>query len=1140
MVKTALNPQQPSRILPIMELLFSKPEFISIAYSCLDGGREYDLFAHALLEFAEDKGKTLAVLRNVLLSEFQANVGTPTAIMRGNSATSRIMGIYCRTEGAGFLQKLLTDIVKTVVKDDVNFEIQREMLSSDEEHDANLKALLQCAEYVLKTITSPDAVAMMPRSIKALASFIEEFAAEFSEENKQALVGGFVMLRLINPCILAPDSYGICDCTPDMKGRRNLILLCKIIQGISNKRLFNEEWMLDCNSFMEAHMNDLDDFFKQVVKDEQPVEGQKPFADLLQSEVCEQNAYALSFNSYEFINWMLLEYKEALLEGLEGYLARKGITPETLQLVELVNDYEELPLDTSKMELFISGLCPYSRAVWLFCLANKLDITYHKLDLFTHDHGVDMLYKKFEKLSQLKQVPVLVDGEMVIHESCAIVAYLCNKFLLPSNWFPKAPMQAEMLVYQYLEWTQVNFQIPLARLWKEVQHPKSDGSNLRLENFPDLVTAVAQLDEMYPNAGRMLQDIKRGAKAPAEVEKENNVLTTKYMFGESASFVDTIVVTMLSFAQVLQGFTVSSYKNLTRVVQNFLSDHKKDWMTINHEFEGLINYIITVTTTNSMPKVNASFCFQQIPSTVFELLLDPENDIFLVLASKTISNKGNAKVKQGLKKTLDSSGGADGSGDDVPYVVSLDIGGNFNVLGREGTNLLLVAGSKILQKSRMRHWESGIYSTELFDIKPHASGHSIMELTQLNFPIDSQKELEDMWVNMWKKLNGTRVGTVSQLVYFKGKSPSQAYISLSDWRVFSKMTKSKIKEEAGGWLSLFSGKVSVKVEKLQPHAYIKQTWRSSDWIDDHVANLSLDIEPFDTNSSRVRLTMDCVPFDKIVSTAAFWKTSVWKKFGAVLVEDIEQTVYFPQPVDDVYRMWLDESTMSSRLKTKCNIEKGVGGIFSPYGIKCIFTQLSKNKSICFTYAQKDWPTGHQSMVELAFEAINLGPDTETTQLTLKHQNVPSKFVAVTYDSWMTDFWVKLSAVQTKDISGSVILRSIGPEALYYTLLNSSKLSGLTASSCSIIPEMGTNYHMYNKSIKGQVVELVPFSKIVLSMRDFEWPYSHLSTFTVQLGEMDGGRGVLFCYTQTHVPVQAALDCAQKWDTFLKKLASDFK
>ena len=38
------------------------------------------------------------------------------------------------------------------------------------------------------------------------------------------------MLRLINPSILAPDSYGICDCAPDMKGRRNLIILCKIIQ----------------------------------------------------------------------------------------------------------------------------------------------------------------------------------------------------------------------------------------------------------------------------------------------------------------------------------------------------------------------------------------------------------------------------------------------------------------------------------------------------------------------------------------------------------------------------------------------------------------------------------------------------------------------------------------------------------------------------------------------------------------------------------------------------------------------------------------------------------------------------------------------------------------------------------------------
>lgn len=48
------------------------------------------------------------------------------------------------------------------------------MLSSDEEHDTNLHALLQCAEFVLKAITSPDAVAMMPHPIKFVSRCLGE------------------------------------------------------------------------------------------------------------------------------------------------------------------------------------------------------------------------------------------------------------------------------------------------------------------------------------------------------------------------------------------------------------------------------------------------------------------------------------------------------------------------------------------------------------------------------------------------------------------------------------------------------------------------------------------------------------------------------------------------------------------------------------------------------------------------------------------------------------------------------------------------------------------------------------------------------------------------------------------------------
>lgn len=69
--------------------------FITTFYSVLEGGSEYDLFAKAILSYAKAKGKTMDILQNVVISEFEANIGTPTSIMRGNTAASRILGLFC-------------------------------------------------------------------------------------------------------------------------------------------------------------------------------------------------------------------------------------------------------------------------------------------------------------------------------------------------------------------------------------------------------------------------------------------------------------------------------------------------------------------------------------------------------------------------------------------------------------------------------------------------------------------------------------------------------------------------------------------------------------------------------------------------------------------------------------------------------------------------------------------------------------------------------------------------------------------------------------------------------------------------------------------------------------------------------------
>ena len=79
------------------------------------------------------------------------------------------------------------------------------------------------------------------------------------------------------------------------------------------------------------------------------------------------------------------------------------------------------------------------------------------------------------------------------------------------------------------------------------------------------------------------------------------------------------------------------------------------------------------------------------------MILDPENDIFMFLASKTISTKTNAKVKKGLKALSNDQEPIEEVKEKVPYVISLEVGGRFNIQRREGRNLVLVPGRLIVQ-----------------------------------------------------------------------------------------------------------------------------------------------------------------------------------------------------------------------------------------------------------------------------------------------------------------------------------------------------------------------------------------------------------------------------------------------------------
>jgi hypothetical protein len=58
---------------------------------------DYDRFSKALISCTLPAKTTLPLLRDVIRAEFEKNKTTPGAIMRGNTAATKLMGLYCRT-----------------------------------------------------------------------------------------------------------------------------------------------------------------------------------------------------------------------------------------------------------------------------------------------------------------------------------------------------------------------------------------------------------------------------------------------------------------------------------------------------------------------------------------------------------------------------------------------------------------------------------------------------------------------------------------------------------------------------------------------------------------------------------------------------------------------------------------------------------------------------------------------------------------------------------------------------------------------------------------------------------------------------------------------------------------------------------
>lgn len=169
------------------------------------------------------------------------------AILRGHSLATKVVDALSQhTPNEFYLKPLLKDAVQEIIANpEESYEIDPEKIQGEhtaeeleELLNSNLQCLLKGTQLVLDQMFSQ--IDTIPYELRVTVYHIYLVAEEFHLE-PLPYVGGFVILRFLNPFIVMPDQKGIIDNMLKPDQRRKLMLVSKLLQNVSNEVEFGEK-----------------------------------------------------------------------------------------------------------------------------------------------------------------------------------------------------------------------------------------------------------------------------------------------------------------------------------------------------------------------------------------------------------------------------------------------------------------------------------------------------------------------------------------------------------------------------------------------------------------------------------------------------------------------------------------------------------------------------------------------------------------------------------------------------------------------------------------------------------------------------------------------------------------------------------
>ncbi|KAL4660335.1 glutathione S-transferase theta-1-like [Arapaima gigas] len=149
------------------------------------------------------------------------------------------------------------------------------------------------------------------------------------------------------------------------------------------------------------------------------------------------------------------------------------------------------------VELFLDLFSQPCRSVFLFAKANNIPFEFKKVELTAGEQYGD----EFGKISILRKVPVMRDGNFILTESIAILMYMVQKFTTPDHWYP-ADLEKRARVDEYLSWQHTAIRLHGSKVfWFRAMVPLITGAEVPKEKMDsaveDLNTSLKFFEEKF-------------------------------------------------------------------------------------------------------------------------------------------------------------------------------------------------------------------------------------------------------------------------------------------------------------------------------------------------------------------------------------------------------------------------------------------------------------------------------------------------------------------------------------------------------------------------------------------------------------------------------------------------------------------